>query len=208
MFCYAEGMTTYLSNVRSASSTLPVCQAAYRRHQGQRGGSGGRKRGGDRLRAQEELPQGRQGQGRAERTRERTRGWCASSRRWSPAPPTSRGTTKTADEPTCATTTASACTTTSTSSTKNWGCATCACPRGVPFGCSSTSTATTGWRGSWTASRVQAAGQRLCRHRRTGRAQQLGRQLGRRCCIASWTSCPALLSDSRSSSSIVSLEPG
>ena len=49
------------------------------------------------------------------------RDWCGFSRRWSPAPLTSRGTTRPPDGLSFATTTANASTTISISSTRSWG---------------------------------------------------------------------------------------
>ena len=38
---------------------------------------------------------------------------------------------------------------------RSWGCATCGCPPGVRFGCSSTATAIAGWRASSTREGIE-----------------------------------------------------
>src|SRR5215469_2082064 len=73
------------------------------------------------------------------------RGWSASSRRWSLARPTSRGTTSRPARLTSFRMTANACTTTSISSTQSWGWVTCGCRPGFRAGCRSISTDTVGW---------------------------------------------------------------
>ena len=63
-----------------------------------------------------------------------SRDWSASSRRWSPARPTSHGTTSRPARRIWCRMTANACITTSTSWTKNWACAMCGCRPGCRAG--------------------------------------------------------------------------
>ena len=148
--CFAGGMTSFLLRAEDPDFRLPeVRRAVPEPDSGERGKDGGRSRNRDRVHPQAELPEGGPGErdpGQAEASR---RGWCASSRPWSPARPTSHGTTNRPARHIWCRMTASACITTSISWTRNWACATCVCRRGCRAGCRSTSTVITGWRASW-----------------------------------------------------------
>jgi hypothetical protein len=126
--CYAEGMTGYLYAHQVRIFDYPRWAQPLRealRENAER--LAAENRSGDRV------------------NEASTRVWSGSFPPWSRVPPIGRGTTRRRVKRTCAPTTASACITTSISSTRNWDCATCVFPPGVPSGCRFISTGIIGW---------------------------------------------------------------
>src|ERR1044072_8510674 len=192
VFCYAEGMTAYLSKRRirifDFTQFAKPLTDAIKANAEQVATANGltidyvRKKN---FRKEDKVKA-------VLKQRDHSLDWCGSSRPWSHALPTSRGMTKTAGGPIFGTTTASVCTTISTSWMKIWDSATCECPPGALSGCSSTATATTGWRGSWIGTRSATRLWTTPSHpSRIGRPLRAWRTAGtRRFCTANWTRFP------------------